>query len=51
MSELSHRNASLYLSTQHIQLAEGGTFSSTLTDLDNSAGSFQTYGQVITFKR
>ncbi|RZK10586.1 MAG: hypothetical protein EOO46_10230, partial [Flavobacterium sp.] len=51
MSELLYPSASLYLNTQHIQLYNGGTYSATLTDVDNLRGSFSTNGQVLTFKQ
>lgn len=51
MSELLYPSASLYLNTQHIQMADAGTFGTNLTDLNNSKGTFECNGQVITFKR
>ncbi|RZK04701.1 MAG: hypothetical protein EOO46_16380 [Flavobacterium sp.] len=51
MSEYLYPNASLYLNTQYIQLYNGGTFNTNLTDIDNVKGSFQCNGQVITFKQ
>ncbi|RYY43891.1 MAG: hypothetical protein EOO06_19025 [Chitinophagaceae bacterium] len=51
MSEYLYPCASLYLNTQHIQLADGGTFNTNLNDLNISKGQFQCNGQVITFKQ
>lgn len=50
MSELLYHNASLVLDTRHIQLADNGTYATTLNNLDNSKGSFSNNGQTIVFK-
>ena len=51
MSELHNRNASLYLSTHHIQLGDGGTFNTVLVNYDCSKGTIANLGQTLTWKR